>query len=194
MMVFSDNAHVRYLHHMTEQFLKHQVPEFLGKLVDPQAVINANEEAPKFKLANVEFIEHNHNGASYLIQMKESALQFKIWIGLNVRFAQVIYFVPIRGKIPKDSEDACAHLERKFRMCFSISENIGYNVNFNYAKVDDEELISIWAILESKSTILANPQEKLFLLQDITMMTQSFVNTAHRESIDITGKAFPHPL
>ncbi|MNF02627.1 hypothetical protein D3C80_2018050 [compost metagenome] len=42
--------------------------------------------------------------------------------------------------------------------------------------------------------LLNSPDKKLFIIQDIAMMTQSFIRTAERHSVNIFTVADPAPL
>jgi hypothetical protein len=114
---------------------------------------------------------------------------FRIWVGLNVHKFIVIYFVPKKNGLTLEK------IREIFKHSFSGLEDAGYNLNFEEAKIDEEELVSIWHSVKADKDFLMDPGQKLYWAQDIAMGTESFLRTAVRAGIPIFNvKASPAPL
>lgn len=75
--------------------------------------------------------------------------------------------------------------------------------NYEEATIKDsgERIISIWRIwptIQDSSHLsrerLSKPEKKPFIIQDIAMMTQSFIRTAERNAVGILTRCDPGPL
>lgn len=123
-----------------------------------------------------------------VLQMEAGDLSFRLWVGLNVSRIFVIYFVPLADGLTE------ARLREAFRFTFGGAEKIGFQVNFEKAEVKGVPVMSIWANVAAGGDLLYSPREKLFWAQDIAMMTESFLRTAHRNGIALAGAPEPGPL
>ena len=112
----------------------------------------------------------------------------KVWIGLNVWRVFAIYWVRLR---PGQDLEAIRSI---FRFPFGGAEEVGYKAKFEPANVEgDGEIVSIWLTADAPETLLATPAQRLFWLQDLAMMTESFWRTALRNGVQIADHD-PSPL
>ncbi len=124
-----------------------------------------------------------------LFALQHSDYIFQLWVGLNVNRVFVIYFVPLVNGLTLD------RAKEIFAFTFGGAEKLGYHVNYEIAKLDTQDLLSIWLNVETADDLVSNPQDKLFWAQDVAMMTQSFLRTAHRNSISLhLAGTSPGPL
>lgn len=171
----------------TDAFLEQQMPEALRKI-----------EVPQLKLGhtvNVEVVQRASTihggrkdifGANYEISLDE--FRMRMWIGINVKRLSVIYF------IKANDETDVENCKDKFYFTFAGAAKLGYDTNFQYAVIDGERLISIWSTVMADKVVLGNPAEQLFWMQDVAMMTQSFIRTAVREQLQPYTQIEPGPL
>lgn len=171
----------------TDLFLERQMTEGLRKIEIPQL--------KRGHTVNVQVVEREHTvhggrkdifGANYEISLDE--FRMRMWIGINVKRLSVIYFVQAAdvGDVEK--------FEKAFHFTFAGAAKIGYDTNFQYANIDNERFVSIWSTVTADKVILGNPAEQLFWIQDVAMMTQSFIRTAVREQMNIHTQIEPGPL
>lgn len=162
----------------TDHFLDHMVPDAL------QAV------SPSYEMRQhgciVSKLGHSDIfGAAY--ELESQSHRLKLWVGLNVSRLIVIYWVS--GK-PCDVE----LLQSIFHFTFGGAQKVGYTTFFEPATSPaGEPIISIWSSIPQPSNLLLQPSERLFWLQDIAMMTQSFWRTALRTGV-ATSAEEPSPL
>lgn len=173
------DANVDQLHVYTDEFFTKYMASALSKI-----------SIPRLSLESFSVIDEGAKDIfGRLLKMENKDYVFKLWIGLNVSRIFVIYFVPKKDGIDVDD------LKRIFGFTFGGAEKVGFHANYELANFDDEEFVSIWLTVETTSDLLASPQDKLFWAQDIAMMTESFLRTAHRNKIDLKLKSIsPGPL
>lgn len=173
---------VKQLRTEVNDFLTKLAPEILSTIED------SNGENPVVSVSDM----NNIFGANYTL--KTSSVEMKMWVGVNVDRVFVIYFV-------KDS--SAKRSEEVYKFTFGGAESIGYNIHYEpviHPKTK-ENITSIWCtwpkIQNSQDLgtgLLSNPSKKLFIIQDIAMMTQSFIRASERSHIDICSIANPEPM
>lgn len=183
-LIFGEREeNIEYLKEKTDLFLKNQLPKTLSKIED--------SKGEKVSVSTSEI--NNIFGINYELHTKNTRI--KMWVGINVDRVIVSYFI-------KTSTDV-DNIKRIFRYTFGGAESVGYKINYEEAKTisHDEEIVSIWctwpAISDSSqlaTELLSNPEKKLFIIQDIAMMTQSFIRTAERQKINASPNSSPGPL
>lgn len=175
------------LHLKTDIFLEKQLPETLAKIEIPQ--LKPGHTVKVHVLERAQTIHGGRKdifGANYELSMDD--FRMRMWIGINVKRLSVIYFVAV------NSESELEHVEKCFYFTFAGAKKLGYDTNFQYVEFGDEKLVSIWTTVTADNVILGNPAEQLFWIQDVAMMTQSFIRTAVRENIQINTTTEPGPL
>jgi len=183
-LIFGEReANLTFLVSKTERLLLKQLPAVLERIED------SNGHKPKVQVSKM----NNIFGANY--RLDTPGVATKMWVGFNVDRIIIAYFLPAR--------QASETMRETFRYTFGGAESVGYKVNYEEATIKDsgERIISIWctwpAIQDSShlsTELLSNPEKKLFIIQDIAMMTQSFIRTAERNSVDILTQCDPGPL
>lgn len=171
----------------TDVFLEQQMAEGLRKIEIPQLRPGVTVEVDVVQRAStVHGGRKDIFGANYEIHLDE--FKMRMWIGINVKRLSVIYFV--------NAADASAveFIKEKFHFTFAGAGKLGYDTNFQYAEINDERFVSIWSTVMADKVILGNPSEQLFWIQDVAMMTQSFIRTAVRERLDAYTNIEPGPL
>lgn len=171
----------------TDVFLEQQMAEGLRKIEIPQLRPDVTVEVDVVQRAStVHGGRKDIFGANYEIRL--DGFKMRMWIGINVKRLSVIYFV--------NAADASAVelIKEKFHFTFAGAAKLGYDTNFQYAEIDDERFVSIWSTVMADKVILGNPSEQLFWIQDVAMMTQSFIRTAVRERLDAYTSIEPGPL
>lgn len=177
------------LYEKTDNFLQKQMLESLMHIEVPQA---AKDETAKVQtLARPKNIHGGRKdifGCNYTIQI--GSQKTKIWVGINVRRLSVIYFAKVKN------QDDVERIREAFKFTFKGAEKVGYHTNFEYAKIDNEDIVSIWSTVVAESGILGNPSEQLFWTQDVAMMTQSLMRAAMRAEppINLHPASLPGPL
>lgn len=175
------------LYEKTDLFLTQHIVESFKRIEIPQVC--------KEKTVNVRVVTrsaniHGHRkdiyGANYEISLDDFKMQ--VWVGINVKRLGIIYFVEVDGPEMREK------LESDFRFTFGGAEKVGYHTNFEYASMEDQQVISIWSTAYAENAILGNPAEQLFWVQDLAMMTQSVARTAVRHHWNLNTRAQPGPL
>lgn len=171
----------------TDVFLEQQMADGLRKIEIPQL-------KPGFTVS-VEVLQRASTihggrkdifGANYEISLDD--FKMRMWIGINVKRINVIYFVSANDA---SMVDTC---KEAFHFTFAGAAKLGYDTNYQYAVVGNERLVSIWSTVMADTVVLGNPSEQLFWIQDIAMMTQSFIRTAVREQLQPYTQIEPGPL
>lgn len=126
-------------------------------------------------------------GAGY--ELTSGSHVLKLWVGLNVSRLFVIFWLDAVGESSEIEE-----LQRRFAFTFGGAEKVGYHTFFEHAQVSDERsVISIWSTVETGKNLLAQPADRLFWIQDVAMMVESFWRTAIRHGL-ATSQQDPSPL
>ena len=175
------------LREKTDRFLDQHVVESLSRIELPQVKKDVTVTVSTLaRPSGVQGRRKDIYGANYQIEL--DSFRMRMWVGINVKRLSVIYFV--KASSPEDA----ATVEDIFKFTFSGAAKVGYQVNFEYAEVDSEKLISIWSTVSADDAILGNSAEQLFWVQDVAMMTQSFIRTALRRGVRLDTIALPGPL
>ncbi|HEY4541249.1 MAG TPA: hypothetical protein VIG66_02620 [Noviherbaspirillum sp.] len=175
------------LHARTDQFLEHHMRDALAKIEIPQVKRGHTVQVNVLKRADtIHGGRKDIYGANYQLFLEN--FRMRMWVGINVRRIGVIYFVKA------ESEADAERFRNIFRFTFGGAEKLGYAVNFEYAEIDGEKLVSIWTTVQAGHTILGDPAEQLFWVQDVAMMTQSLIRTAVRHNIELYTQREPGPL
>lgn len=183
-LIFGEReANLQFLINKTESLLRVQLPKMLGRVED-----SAGNKA-EVTVSEI----NNIFGANYVLKTPNT--QMKMWVGFNVDRIIIAYFIPNIAHTPP--------VKDIFQYTFGGAESVGYKVNFEEATSLDsgEDVLSIWctwpAIQDSSqlsTELLSNPEKKLFIIQDIAMMTQSFIRTAERNAVPLQTQCDPGPL
>lgn len=175
-------ANIDILKTKTDQFLTQHAPKVLRRIEDNDG------DNPEIDIS----APNNIFGVNYIL--KTSGAQMKMWLGLNVDRVIVIYF--IKGISVEEAKNI-------YKYTFGGAETVGYNINYETTMLpkNNEEIISIWCTwpkiqnADNLATDLLNhPEKKLFIIQDIAMMTQSFMRTSQRAKVNIFTDGNPGPL
>lgn len=175
-------ANIDILKTKTDQFLTQHAPKVLKRIEDNDG------DNPEIDIS----APNNIFGVNYIL--KTSGAQMKMWLGLNVDRVIVIYF--IKGISVEEAKNI-------YKYTFGGAETVGYNINYETTMLpkNNEEIISIWCTwpkiqnADNLATDLLNhPEKKLFIIQDIAMMTQSFMRTSQRAKVNIFTDGNPGPL
>lgn len=173
------DANVDQLHLLTDEFLRKYISESLKKV-----------SIPALRIEN--FAIHDEGAKDIfgrLLRMENGDYKFDVWVGLNVKRLFVIYFIPVRDELSIEKA------KKIFEFTFGGAEKVGFQANYEEAKVNGENILSIWLTADTDEDLLSNPQEKLFWAQDIAMMTESFLRTANRNNLDLKlNSSSPGPL
>lgn len=183
-LIFGEReANLSILVSKTERLLLTHLPQTLARIED------SHGKNPTISVSAI----NNIFGANYILETEN--IKTKMWVGLNVDRIIIAYF--IKGT---DSVDTIKNI---FQYTFGGAESVGYKVNFEEATIKDsgEKILSIWCTWPAihngsnlSTDLISNPEKKLFIIQDIAMMTQSFIRTAERNSISILTETDPGPL
>lgn len=173
------DANVNHLHTLVDEFLRVYIASALARVSVPDLNIE------RFHVKD----EGRKDIFGRLLKMTSGNYTFQVWVGLNVRRLFVIYFVPLTERV------GINELKQIYHFTFGGAQSAGYSCNFEEAHVSGQHVASIWMTVKTDDDLLTNPDEKLFWAQDVAMMTESFLRTAHRNNVDLTLKAIsPGPL
>ncbi|NYE63086.1 hypothetical protein FHW58_004308 [Duganella sp. 1224] len=175
------------LNQKTDMFLEQQIPQSLAKIEIPQLKPGHTVNVKVLKRAEtVHGGRKDIFGANYELSLE--TFRMRMWIGINVKRLSVIYFAAV------NNEEDLDKLQKAFHFTFAGAAKLGYETNFQYVEFGNEKLVSIWTTVMADNVILGNPAEQLFWIQDVAMMTQSFIRTAVRNNILINTTTEPGPL
>ena len=165
------------LQRKTKLFLAEQLPSVLGEI---------REEGKDGGRVEVTLLElRDIFGALY--EVRSAGVSWKLWLGLNVDRLICIYFVSAG---PQD----VPRLRETFAYTFGGAEKVGYSWFVEPAIRDGEQVVSMWLAASDANGILNHPDKRLFWAQDVAIMTQSFLRTAHRAGVQPPKSAVPGPL
>jgi hypothetical protein len=171
------------LQRKTENFLSASVPHALQRVTSSYALRHTVSRVERLGRSDI-------FGAAYEISSGEKLL--RVWIGLNVSRLIVIYLVCIPEGI--DGDDYCLKLEKIFGITFGGARKVGYETQFAHTKDDKgQAVVSIWTAVDTEHNLLVEPAQRLFWLQDVAMMTESFWRTSIRSDI-VLSPTEPSPL
>ncbi|MVV52219.1 hypothetical protein EJA72_28885 [Pseudomonas sp. PB120] len=183
-LIFGEReANLDYLTIKTQNLLLKNMPKTLGHIAD------SHGQKLNVKVSAI----NNIFGANYTLENANT--KTKMWVGFNVERIIVAYFLK--------TTESVETIRNIFQYTFGGAESVGYKVNFEPATIKNtgENILSIWCIWPGKqegtdlsTDLLNSPDKKLFIIQDIAMMTQSFIRTAERHSVNIFTDADPAPL
>ncbi|SEM31202.1 hypothetical protein SAMN04487857_10180 [Pseudomonas sp. ok272] len=183
-LIFGEReANLTFLISKTHNLLLKNLPKTLGQIKDS----HGQELTVSVSAIN------NIFGANY--RLENSNIRTKMWIGFNVDRIIVAYY--LKTNEPVDT------LKDIFKYTFGGAESVGYKINYEPATIKGtgEQVLSIWCTWpgmqnhnDISNELLNSPDKKLFIIQDIAMMTQSFIRTAERNAVDIFTDADPAPL
>ncbi len=166
----------------TDHFLDVSVPETLAKASPSYA--SRLEGCTVVKLGRSDIF-----GAAY--KLSQGANTLNVWIGVNVSRLIVIYWF---DDFAIEKQLLADRLKNVFQFTFGGAEKVGFSTFFESAAVKpDKHIISVWSSIKLQHNLLLEPSERLFWLQDITMMTESLWRTAIRENIAFSSET-PSPL
>jgi hypothetical protein len=171
------------LQQKTDIFLDKLLPSVLGKVSPSYQLRHTGSQVLKMGRSDI-------FGAAYELTCLNNKI--KLWVGLNVSRIIVVYWV----NTPKlaNGSDTKKHLEDVFQFTFSGAKKVGFSTNFElFTSPSGAELYSIWSSIKLEQNLLLQPSERLFWMQDIAMMTESFWRTAIRNNIVISAEE-PSPL
>jgi len=171
----------------TDVFLEQQMLDGLRKIEIPQLRPGVTVQAEVVRRAStVHGGRKDIFGANYDIRLDD--VKMRMWIGINVKRLSVIYFVKVADAAAVDT------IKEKFHFTFAGAAKLGYDTHYQFADINGECFVSIWSTVMADRVILGNPSEQLFWIQDVAMMTQSFMRTAVRERLDAYTSIEPGPL
>jgi hypothetical protein len=129
-------------------------------------------------------------GSAYEVASGEHRI--KVWLGLNVTRLFAIFWVAV----PEDEPDAAKFNERLrqiYEFTFGGAQRVGYHTYFESVTVENTRIISIWSSVDTEHNLLLEPSRRVFWLQDIAMMIESFWRTSIRHGLS-TARQDPSPL
>lgn len=191
------DANVRDLRRLADQFLSNYVADALQRVSVPALGIDS------FQVRDL----GSKDIYGRVLEMHSGTFACRLWVGHNVKRLAVIYCVPLdyraaaadagpgAAKAAEDAEAAAVEkVRRAFAHTFMGADDADYGVSFEKATVDGKPFMSIWASAKTSAELLYNPREKLYWAQDIAMMTESFLRSAHRAGISLADCPEPGPL
>jgi hypothetical protein len=171
------------LQQKTEIFLDKLLPSVLEKVSPSYQLRHAGSQVLKLGRSDI-------FGAAYELTCQRNKI--KLWVGLNVSRIIVVYWV--NAPEMTSGKDAKNHLEDVFQFTFGGAQKVGFSTNFeSFTSPNGAQLYSIWSSIKLEQNLLLQPSERLFWMQDIAMMTESFWRTAIRNNIVIAAEE-PSPL
>lgn len=179
-VVFSErDLNTAALQQRTGEFLEKHLPAVLARVTPSYAQRASASDVSVLGRSDI-------FGATYRIRSGDQALM--LWVGLNVSRLTVIYWLA-----GGDGLDA-ARCRQLFQFTFGGAAKVGFDVFYEDARgPDGQPIVSIWAAVKAGENLLTVPAERLFWMQDIAMMTESFWRTTLRHGLALAD-AEPSPL
>ena len=169
------------LRQKTDQFLEDLMPKMLRD-VSP-SYEGRHEGCKVTKLGRSDIF-----GAAYLLEAGGHSL--RVWVGLNVNRLIVIYWLAVDD----DEGRFIEQIKGIYRYTFGGAEKVGFATFYEPIRLPDGgRAISIWSSVRQGENLLLQPSDRLFWMQDIAMMTESFWRTSIRNGIR-TSDLEPGPL
>lgn len=180
LVLFSErDVNTDALQQRTGQFLATHLPAVLARAT-PSYDLRATTTQVRLLGRNDIF------GAGY--ELENNGERMMLWAGLNVSRLIVIYWIAARDGMTAE------RAQQTFRYTFGGAAKVGFDVFFEDARTPGgEPIVSIWATVKASENLLTVPAERLFWIQDIAMMTESFWRTALRNGVALS-RAEPSPL
>ena len=167
----------------TEEFLLTSVPDALARVSASYVLRHQGSQVTRLG-------RNDLFGATY--QMQSGPHQLKVWVGLNVSRLFTIFWL----NVPADTlpQAYAKKLQQYFEFTFNGAAKIGYYTSYEAAELEDgTHIVSIWSSVDAKHNLLTEPSRRLFWLQDLAMMTESFWRTLLRHEL-ISPPLEPSPL
>lgn len=177
------DANICNLERRAEQFFGEVLPDALARVapddeVEGGCVVDRGDRRDIF-------------GYDYRLR-RGSATKLRLWCGVNVFRLIVIYRVVNHSRMPE--QDFLKRLPEILRFTFGGAQALNYSVSYEPLAGSDD-IVSIWLTVGTDKDLLTDPALKLFWSQDIAMMTESFLRTAHRHAdevrLDLTSRPRP---
>lgn len=165
----------------TEHFLDVLLPSTLARVSPSYANRHAGCTVTRLGRSDI-------FGAAYELSTPDASM--RLWVGLNVRRLIVIYWLDVDGPAAEFE----ARVKRAFQFTLAGSKRVGFQTFFEYVETSDaREVLSVWSTLQQSANLLLLPSERLFWMQDVAMMTESFWRTSMRSALRISNLE-PGPL
>ncbi len=171
------------LERRAEHVLTHLLPHALARITDARGL--AVEVATGARSGVI--------GHDYTLHAADGDL--RTWVGINVHRAIVILFCAW-----PDDLDKTAFLQRlreTFADTIRGAKAVGYDEpNFQAEHLDGRRFASIWLTwnIRTQEDFLTHSPTQLFFVQDVALMLQSFLRTAHRSGMALSTPLTPMPL
>lgn len=171
------------LQQKTDLFLNELLPSVLAKVSPSYDQRHMGSKVVKLGRSDI-------FGAAY--ELTSDKKKIMLWVGLNVSRIIVIYWV--NASNDPDYTQKVADLKKTFQFTFGGAEKVGFTTYFEPAQSPNQkQIISIWSNIKLEQNLLLQPSDRLFWMQDIAMMTESFWRTALRNNVQISSEE-PSPL
>ena len=167
----------------TEEFLLTSVPEALTRVSASYALRHKGSQVTRLGRNDI-------FGATY--RMQSGPHELKVWVGLNVSRLFTIFWLSVPADV--STQVYIKDLQQHFEFTFRGAAQIGYHTSYEAAELaDGTHIVSIWSSVDAKHNLLTEPSRRLFWLQDMAMMTESFWRTSLRH--ELTASTLdPSPL
>jgi hypothetical protein len=167
----------------TEAFLEELLPKVLERVSPSYLARHQGSEVIKLGRSDI-------FGAAY--ELSADSKRVQLWVGLNVSRLIVIYWAVMPEGQSKHA--AVAHFENIYQYTFGGAKKVGFTTNYEtFTSPKGNQLISIWSSVKLDQNLLLQPSDRLFWMQDIAMMTESFWRTSLRHNVALSHEE-PSPL
>jgi hypothetical protein len=166
-----------------EVFLEDLLPKVLERVSPSYLARHQGSEVIKLGRSDI-------FGAAY--ELSADGKRVQMWVGLNVSRLIVIYWAA--KPTEKSESQAVAHFEDIYKYTFGGAKKVGFTTNFEpFTSPTGNQLVSIWSSVKLDQNLLLQPSDRLFWMQDIAMMTESFWRTSLRNNVVLSYEE-PSPL
>ena len=167
----------------TEAFLEELLPKVLERVSPSYSVRHQGSEVIKLGRSDI-------FGAAY--ELSADGKRVRLWVGLNVSRLIVIYWVVL--PTDKSVAEAAAYFDNIYQYTFGGAKKVGFTTNYEpFTSPNGSQLVSIWSSVKLDQNLLLQPSDRLFWMQDIAMMTESFWRTSLRNEVALSYEE-PSPL
>ncbi len=171
------------LQQKTDQFLNELLPSVLAKISPSYDQRHIGSRVTKLGRSDI-------FGAAY--ELSCGTQKMKLWVGLNVSRIIVVYWIDVDKST--DQSKVIIDLQKAFFFTFEGANKVGFSTNFEPARSPtNKPIVSIWSNIKLEQNLLLQPSDRLFWMQDIAMMTESFWRTAIRNKVQLSLEE-PSPL